>query len=186
MKYHIKKTNELTEQEIEHILQLWDISAWNRMKIPEFHSLFKDSEFHFLIDAKEVILAVFRVNFDFTLNISGEEISFAEAVGLVAAQKKKGYGARLVEYFTENMKERNIETIGFCHTHLRPFYEKCKIEILYDKARAIKENVDSEWVNSDDDDILIFHISDERKKLLNGLSAQNNAYLIIKEQRNEL
>ncbi|QPQ50730.1 hypothetical protein H3Z85_15060 [Chryseobacterium indologenes] len=74
-----------------------------------------------------------------------------------------------------------METIGFCHTDLRPFYEKCNIEILYDKAKSIKENINSEWVNSDDDDILIFHLSDERKKLLNGLSAQNHAYLMTKE-----
>lgn len=181
MKYQIKKTTELTEQEIEHILRLWDISAWNTMKAAYFQSFFKDSEFHFLVDAGEAILAVLRVNFDFTLNISGEEISLAEAVGLVAAQKKKGYGARLVEYFTENLRERNMETIGFCHTDLRPFYEKCNIEILYDKAKSIKENINSQWVNSDDDDILIFHLSDERKKLLNGLSAQNNAYLMTKE-----
>ncbi|AZA82948.1 hypothetical protein C1637_17615 [Chryseobacterium lactis] len=181
MKYQIKKTNELTEKEIEHILQLWDISAWNTMKSAYFRSFFKDSEFHFLVDAEDSILAIIRVNFDFILDISGEEVSFAEAVGLVAAQKKKGYGARLVEYFTENVKERNIETIGFCHTDLRPFYEKCGIEILYDKARMIKENVDSEWVNSEDDDILLFHISDKRKESLIKLSAQNNAYLITKE-----
>lgn len=181
MKYQIKKSDELTETEIEHILQLWDISAWNTMKATYFRSFFKDSEFHFLLNTDETLLAIIRVNLDFTLEISGKEHSFAEAVGLVSAHRKKGYGAKLVQFFKENVTERNMETIGFCHSDLRPFYEKCSIEILYDKAKMIKESIGSEWVNSEDDDILIFNVSEERKELLSQLSAQNNAYLISKE-----
>ena len=181
MKYQIKQTKALTEIEIEHILQLWEIPAWSTMNAHDFRHLFKDSEFHFLMDSDENILAVIRLNFDFTLEMMGEQWAFAEAVGLVAAQKKKGYGNQLVRYFREYVLQKNIETIGFCNYELRPFYEKCEIEILYDKAKAIKENVDSEWINAEDDDILIFNVSEERKKLLNQLSAQNNAYLMTKE-----
>lgn len=181
MKYQIKQTYELTEQEIEHILQLWDISAWNTMKSAFFRTFFKDSEFHFLVDLQQNILAVIRLNFDFMLEISGKPYAYAEAVGLVAAQKKKGYGALLVQYFKENVTQRNMETIGFCHENLRPFYEKCDVEILYDKAKSIKENAGSEWVNAEDDDILLFHISQEKKEQLSTLSTENNAYLITKE-----
>ncbi|MCJ7935452.1 MAG: GNAT family N-acetyltransferase [Chryseobacterium sp.] len=127
MKYQIKQTQELTEREIEHILKLWDISMWNTMKAAYFRTFFKDSEFHFLLDTEENILAVMRMNFDFTLEISGEELSFAEAVGLVATHKKKGYGAKLVEAFKDHVTQRSIDTIGFCHQELRPFYQKCNI-----------------------------------------------------------
>jgi predicted GNAT superfamily acetyltransferase len=181
MKYQIKQTNELTETEIEHILQLWDISSWNSMKSDYFRTFFKNSTFHFLLDADKNILSLIRVNYDFVLEISGIQLSFAEAVGLVAAQKKKGYGAKLVEYFREYVVKNNIETIGFCHQELRPFYEKCNVEILYDKGKAIKENTGSEWINSEDDDILIFNVSAKRKEQLNLLSDKNNAYLITKE-----
>ncbi len=181
MRYQIKSTDGLTENEIEHILHLWDIASWNSMEADYFRSFFKESEFHFLLDKEENIRAVIRVNFDFVLEILGEKISFAEAVGLVAAQKKKGYGAALVQYFREYVTLNNIETIGFCHQELRPFYEKCQIEILYDKAKTIKESIDSDWVNSEDDDILIFNVSEKRKELLNKLSAENSAYLITKE-----
>lgn len=181
MKYHIKQTNELTDSDIEHILQLWDISVWNTMKSAYFRTFFKDSEFHFLLDSHSEILAVFRLNFDFVLEISGTQYVFAEAVGLVAAHKKKGYGAMLVQKFKENVTQRNLETIGFCHAGLRPFYEKCNIEILYDKAKAIKEQAGSEWINSEDDDILIFNVSHQVKEQLNTLSEQNNSYLITKE-----
>ncbi|AYZ11357.1 N-acetyltransferase [Chryseobacterium arthrosphaerae] len=181
MRYQIKSTDELTENEIEHILQLWDIDVWNTMKADYFRTFFKNSEFHFLLDAEENILAVIRVNFDFTLEISGKALPFAEAVGLVSAHRKKGYGAQLVRHFRDHVTLQKMETIGFCHQELRPFYEKCDIEIVYDKAKMIKESIGSEWVNSEDDDILIFNVSQERKELLRQLSAQNNAYLITKE-----
>ena len=79
------------------------------------------------------------------------------------------------------MISNNIEIIGFCHQELRPFYEKCNVEILYDKAKTIKENIGTEWINSEDDDILIFNVSAKRKEQLSQLSDKNNAYLIIKE-----
>ncbi|NIF06438.1 GNAT family N-acetyltransferase [Chryseobacterium sp. Tr-659] len=181
MKYQIKEAKDLKEKEIEHILHLWDVSAWNTMKSAYFRTFFKDSEFHFLMDTDENILAVLRVNFDFTLKISDKDYSFAEVVGLVAAHEKKGYGAALVRHFKDDTAQKNMDTIGFCHSDLRPFYEKCNIEILHDKAKMIKENIGSEWINSEDDDILIFNLNKERKELLNQLSTQNNAYLITKE-----
>ncbi|PXW14867.1 MULTISPECIES: GNAT family N-acetyltransferase [unclassified Chryseobacterium] len=181
MKYQVKKTKDLTEAEIKHILELWDISAWSTMNSSYFRSFFRDSEFHFLMDTDENILAIMRVNFDFTIQIADTDYSFAEAVGLVSAHKKKGYGAALVRYFKENVTQRNLETIGFCHSDLRIFYEKCDVEILHDKAKMIKESVDSEWANAEDDDILIFHTTQERKERLNQLNSQNNAYLMTKE-----
>jgi len=181
MKYQIKQINELTETEIGHILQLWNISSWNSMKTEDFRRSFKKSDFHFLLDPDENILSVMRVNYDFELEISGIRFSFAEAVGLVAAHKRKGYGAQLVKYFREYIIRNNIQAIGFCQQELRPFYEKCTIEILYNKGRAIKESTESEWVSSEDDDILIFNVSTKEKEQLNLLSDKNNAYLIIKE-----
>ncbi|MFP3593843.1 hypothetical protein [Chryseobacterium sp. SIMBA_038] len=178
MKYQIKKPEELTENEIKIILNLWDISEWDSMEPSYFCSFFKDSEFHFLIDSEGKIGVLMRLNFDFILEISNKKYHFSEAVGLVSAQEKKGYGKELIKYIIDNVIERNLESIGFCLSELRPFYDKCNINILHDKAKAIKEKSGSEWIPSDDDDILIFHLSDEKKELLNQLSSENNAYLI--------
>lgn len=178
MKYHSKKPNELTENEIENILKLWNISDWNSMEPLYFRSFFKDSEFHFLLDSAGEILALMRINFNFVLEISDKQYHFAEAVGLVSSHKKKGYGKKLVQYCIENSTERNIETVGFCLSELRAFYTKCDIGILHNKAKSIKEKSGSEWISSDDDDILIFNLSEEKKELLNLLNSENNAYLI--------
>lgn len=178
MKYQIKKPEELTESEIKTIVNLWEVSEWDSMESGYFRSFFKDSEFHFLIDSEGKIVVLMRLNFDFILEISTKKHHFAEAVGLVSAHKKKGYGKELIKYIIENITERNLETIGFCLSELRPFYEKCDISILHNKAKSIKEKSDSEWVPSDDDDVLIFNLSKGKKELLNQLSSESNAYLI--------
>lgn len=178
MKYHIKKPDELTENEIKIILNLWDVSEWDAMEPSYFRSFFKDSEFHFLIDYEGEIAALMRINFDFILKISDYQYHFAEAVGLVSSHKKKGYGKKLIKYIVENVTERNLESIGFCLSELRPFYDKCEIPILRDKAKSIQEKSGSDWISSDDDDILIFNLSEEKKKLLHQLSSENNAYLL--------
>jgi len=178
MNYQIKKPDDLTDHEINHILSLWEIPEWNEMTPAYFRNFFKDSEFHMLSDSGNEILAVIRLNLDFTLEISGKRYSFAEAVGLVSAREKKGYGSQLVQLFKENLIERNIEAIGFCATGLRPFYQKCDIENLENRARAILENTKEGWISSEDDDILIFNASGETHELLRELGPENNAYLI--------
>lgn len=181
MNYQIKKTGDLTDHETRHILNLWKIREWNGMSPSDFRTFFKDSEFHFLSGSEGEILAVIRLNFDFVLKVSGKQYSFAEAVGLVSAHEKKGYGSQLVKSFTENIIQRNLETIGFCFTDLRPFYHRCDIEILEGKAKAILENDETGWISSEDDDILIFNVSGEIMELLRQLGPGRNAYLMTKE-----
>ncbi|MDV7699522.1 hypothetical protein N6B72_21635 [Chryseobacterium soli] len=179
MHYQIKKPEELTETEIQYILKLWDISAWSTMTSKDFRAFFIQSEFHVLLDSMERIQAIIRLNFDFTLEISGKKYHFAEAVGLVSAEKNKGYGKKLIQYFLENCVQKNRDVIGFCSSELRIFYEKCQVPILYNKAKDIQEKNDSEWMNSEDDDILIFNASEEKKAILNHLDSTNKAYLIL-------
>lgn len=181
MNYQIKKPHELTDHETAHMIRLWEVPDWNEMSPSDFRTFFKDSEFHFLKDLEGKILAVIRLNFDFVLEIAGKRYSFAEAVGLVSAQKKQGYGSQLAAAFKDNLIQRNIETIGFCLNDLRPFYQRCPITILENRAKAILENGDNGWIASEDDDILIFNTSEETRKLLEQLSPQNNAYLMTKE-----
>lgn len=178
MNYQIKKPDKLTDHETEHILNLWEVPEWKEMTPSGFRSFFKDSEFHMISDSGNEILAVIRLNLNFTLEISGKQYTIAEAVGLVSSQEKKGYGSQLVQLFQENLIERNIEAIGFCATGLRPFYQKCNIEILENRAKAILENTKDGWISSEDDDILIFNASGETKELLKELGPEKIAYLI--------
>ncbi|KMQ63192.1 hypothetical protein ACM46_14775 [Chryseobacterium angstadtii] len=181
MNYKIKRPEELTDFEITHILHLWEVPEWSEMTPSDFRNTFKNSEFHGLFGAEDEILSVMRLNFDFVLEISGKQFHFAEAVGLVSAQEKKGYGSQLVKGFKENMIQRDIEAIGFCFADLRPFYRQCDIDILEYKAKFIKEKNNNEWISSEDDDVLIFNAYGETIKLFTSLSPEKNAYLMIKE-----
>jgi len=142
-----------------------------------FKTKFKNSEFHFLeIDDKIVSLA--RINFDFKLEIQKNFYGFAELVGFVSVEKAKKYGSFLLNEIMINLKERGIETIGFCKIKLRPFYEKNNIQILYGKGFLITEFENNEWLNSDDDDILIINTSEENINVLQNLNEQNKAILV--------
>ncbi|MDH6253174.1 putative GNAT superfamily acetyltransferase [Chryseobacterium sp. H1D6B] len=178
MNYQIKKPEELTEYEIETMLALWEVEAWSTLTPEEFRISFKDSEFHLLFETNGEIASLLRLNFGFVLKISGQQYSFTELGGLAAAQKGKGSGTLLMKLSIENIRKRNLETIGFCFSDLRPFYEKCGVEILFDKAKNIKEKEDNEWIISEDDDILVIHLSKEKENLMHQIGSENYAYLI--------
>ncbi|MBK1895829.1 GNAT family N-acetyltransferase [Chryseobacterium paridis] len=178
MIYSIKKPEELTAQEIETIIALWENEEWMGMEVNDFKILFKDSEFHLLLDLDEKIASVLRLNFDFNLKISDHVYSFAELGGFASVQKGKGNGSQLLQHSMNTIVTRDLQTIGFCLSDVRPFYEKCNVPILYDKAKYIQEKDGGDWVPSEDDDILIIHLSEENNNLFQQLDLQQPAYLI--------
>lgn len=178
MIYSVKKPGELTESDIKVIIKLWENEEWFGLSSDDFKILFKDSEFHLLLDNENKIASILRLNFDFTLKVSENLYSFAEMGGFASLQKGKGHGSQLLQLSIENITKRNLETIGFCFSDLRPFYEKCNIQILYDKAKFIQEKDGNNWIISEDDDILIIHLPEEKKNLLKQLNPEQKAYLI--------
>ncbi|WP_175622038.1 hypothetical protein [Chryseobacterium schmidteae] len=142
-----------------------------------FKEKFKKSEFHFL-QIDENIVSLARINFDFKFKIESKPYQFAEFVGFVSIEKNKGYGTILVEKTMENLREKNIEAIGFCEKDLRLFYEKTSIKILYDKADYFLEFDNNEWIKSTDNDILILNASKKTIDLLQNLEELNPAFLI--------
>lgn len=176
--YIIKSADELTDFEVQNILELWQIEEWKSLEINVFVDKFSASEFHLLVDKHDQILSLIRLNFDFNLKIKSEIINFPEVVGFVASIKGNGYGSRLLINFQDNITQRKLDVIGFCSKDLRAFYTKNKIEILENKAKLILENYDNQWISSEDDDILIFNLSEQKKKLLTELDKENPAYFI--------
>lgn len=177
MQYSIKRSKDLSDKEIELILKSWEVEDWFNLESFDFKIKFENSEFHFLkIEDKIVSLA--RINFDFKLEIQKNLYNFAEFVGFVSIEKAKKYGSFLLNKIVTNLKERKIETIGFCKMDLRLFYEKSNIQILYGKGIFITEFENNEWIDSDDDDILILNTSEENINILQNLNEQNKVILI--------
>jgi len=177
MQYYVKKSNELLNKEIEVTLKFWELEDWYDLGFETFKEKFKKSEFHFLkIDERIVSLA--RINFDFKFKIENNSYQFAEFAGFVSVEKNKGYGTILLEKTIENLKQKNIETIGFCEKDLRTFYEKTGTKILYDKANYFLEFDNNKWTKSTDNDILILNASLKTIDLLQNLGESNTAFLI--------
>lgn len=177
MQYFIKKSKDLSDKDIDLILKSWEIEDWFNLDSADFKIKFENSEFHFL-ENDDRIVSLARINFDFRLEIQKNLYNFAEFVGFVSIEKAKRYGSFLLNKIVENLTDRKIETIGFCKKDLRPFYEKSNIQILYGKGVFITEFENDEWIDSDDDDILILNASEENINILQNLNEQNKAILI--------
>ncbi|HEX8532010.1 MAG TPA: hypothetical protein VF646_18375 [Cytophagales bacterium] len=176
--YQIKQAQELSAGEISRVLHAWEVSEWMNLSETAFRQRFAQSEFHLLTNPHAALLAVARINFDFCLRIDGHRYAFAELVGLVSLQPRRGYGSHLLGLLTGNLRERNVEALGFCEQPLRGFYQQCNVSVLYGQARYVHERDHDQWVASTDDDILDLTLSRESADLLNGLNGQRLAYLL--------
>jgi hypothetical protein len=177
--YTVKKATDLTEEEVNVILKSWEVEEWYSLSIEQFKEKFHHSEFHLLKDDESKILCLARLNFDFKIRIQDKIYEFAELVGLVATVRMRGYAKGLLEYMKDNLVARNIETIGFCEKPLRPFYEKCNITIIKDRAKLLREEEGDGWIIPSDDDILVLNLSAESVNILMSLSSENPGYLIF-------
>jgi hypothetical protein len=176
--YQIKQAQELSAEEINRVLHAWEVQEWLNLSEVAFKQHFAQSEFHLLTGPENTLLAVARIHFDFCLRIDQRRYAFAELVGLVSLQPRRGYGSHLLGLLTGTLRERQVEALGFCERPLRGFYQQCNVPILYDQARYVRERDHDQWVASTDDDILDLTLSRESAALLNGLNGQRLAYLL--------
>jgi hypothetical protein len=178
--HSIKKPEQLSDNEINTILESWDVADWKDMKPVEFKERFKKSEFHLLTDANARLLSIARINFNFKVKISETEYQMAELVGFVAVEILKGYGKILIERLADNLKNRNIEAIGFCKNKNSAYYESCGLKIFYNSVRYLREMKDGNWYTpAEDDDIFSLTLSENNIPLFEKLSHDNPAYLLF-------
>jgi hypothetical protein len=176
-RYQVLSPMALSASMIQTILDLWQIDAWRAMDTETFRRQFYQSEFHILTDAeKETIQCIARVNYAFALTIAGEKYAFAELVGLVAAARGRGHGKFLMGQICHTLRESGMQALGFCSRELRPFYEKCGVSIIKDRAPYIYEQVDGAWMPAEDDDILDVNLSPAMAARLRALCENNVAY----------
>lgn len=177
--YTIKETSQLSLKEIKVILTYWDVPEWKNMSSEKFRSVFSQSEFHLLTTTDSKLLCVARINFRFKIEVKQVRYNIAELVGLVAMEKGKGYGKKLLAHIQQNLVKRNIEVIGFCEKPVRPFYKKSGIPVLYNKARYLVEITGDEKMISNDDDILNITLRSATLKVIKGLNKKTTGHLLL-------
>ena len=180
MAYAVKNPGQLSDTEIKTILDNWDVSDWSDMKPEEFKNRFKRSEFHLLTDSASNMLSIARINFNFKVKIDDSEYKIAELVGFVAVEILKGYGKILLDRVGDNLKNRNIEAIGFCKNKNSTYYESCGLRIFYNSVKFLREMKDGNWFTpTEDDDIFSLTLSESTIPLFEKLSHDHPAYLIF-------
>ncbi len=180
MVYAVKNPGQLSDPEIKTILDNWDVPDWKDMQPEEFRNHFRKSEFHLLTDSVSNMLSVARINFNFKVKIDESEYQIAELVGFVAVEILKGYGEILLGFVGNNLKNRNIEAIGFCKNKNSTFYESCGLRIFYNSVQFIREMKDGKWFTpTEDDDIFSLTLSERTLPLFEKLSHDHPAYLIF-------
>lgn len=180
MAYAVKNPGQLSDDEIKTILDNWDVLDWNDMKPEEFKNRFRRSEFHLLTDSTSNLLSIARINFNFKVKIDESEYQIAELVGFVAVEILKGYGKILLDSVGDNLKNRNIEAIGFCKNKNSTFYESCGLKIFYNSVKFLREMKDGKWFTpTQDDDIFSLTLSESTIPLFEKLSHDHPAYLIF-------
>jgi hypothetical protein len=180
MAHAVKNPGQLSDTEIKTILDNWDVPDWSDMNPEEFRNHFRKSEFHLLTDLDSNMLSVARINFNFRVKIDETEYQIAELVGFVAVEILKGYGKILLDRVGDNLKNRNIEAIGFCKNKNSAFYESCGLKIFYNSVRYLREMKEGNWYTpTEDDDIFSLTLSDNTIPLFEKLSHDHPAYLIF-------
>ena len=180
MAYAVKNPGQLSDAEIKIILDNWDVPDWRDMQPEEFKNHFRKSEFHLLTDPVSNMLSIARINFNFKVKIDESEYHIAELVGFVAVEILKGYGKILLGFVGDNLKNRNIEAIGFCKNKNSTFYESCGLRIFYNSVKFLREMKDGKWFTpTEDDDIFSLTLSDNTIPLFEKLSHDHPAYLIF-------
>jgi hypothetical protein len=176
----IKRPDELAESDIQIILTNWEVDEWKQLTPEEFRKRFEDSEFHLLNGEDSRLLSVARINFRFKVSIHESVYDIAELVGFITVEVLKGYGKILLGLISDNLKERNIEAIGFCRRRTAPYYESAGFKVLRDKVKHLREKKGDDWFTpSEDDDIIAINLSEHRIELFEKISDERPAYLLF-------
>jgi N-acetylglutamate synthase-like GNAT family acetyltransferase len=176
MKYYIKSSAEVTQNEVKTIIETWSIEEWKYLTLKEFSELFKSSDFHLLYD-QGLLVSALRINKEFSFDVNGELFSIPELVGFVSVIQGRGYGRHLLKKLKNTLKESNVECIGFCSSSNRAFYEKCGFEVFENQAKYFYELNDKKLVPSDDDDVVDINLDAISKEKILSLGKDKKAVL---------
>lgn len=152
-----KTGNELTEAEFSQI---------NRARVREFKAPLiarekVDGSLFFLQAEGGEILAMGELFLIEPVVFDDERFSIMGIGGIVANEKGKGYGKKIMPAIKDHLLSCGITGVGFCEMHNRGFYEKCGFEVDTNLIRRFVFLEDGRRiVNMEDDCVLYLDGSD--------------------------
>jgi hypothetical protein len=152
-----------------------EISQINQAKAKEFKApplqprALKTAQFFLLLD-DDTILALGELIPVEPVKFSGETFSILGVGGILASEKGKGYGKKIMAVIKDYLVTKNKTGVGFCALRNKGFYEKCGFNIdTTSIKRFVFQKGNKKTTNSEDGCLLYLDSSDHfmKKVLLN-------------------
>ena len=152
-----------------------EISQINQAKTKEFKApplqarALKTAKFFLLLDGDK-ILAIGELIPVEPVNFSGEIFSILGVGGILASEKGKGYGKKIMAAIKDYLVSKNKTGIGFCVLRNKDFYKKCGFKVDTNSIkRFVFQKGNKKITNSEDNCVLYLDSSDHfmQKVLLN-------------------
>ncbi len=105
--------------------------------------------FYFLLKVGDNLLA-FALLEELPLKFRHESVLVLFVSTVIATQKGRGYGVRVLTEIQKYAKEKGRTLLGFCETDIIPYYQKCGFRIL--------SNEENQFVYVDENDVVIPNI----------------------------
>jgi len=148
----IKKGFELSESEIEQINQ----AKAREFKAPPFNKRQLDEALFFLLNDDLKVLAMGELIPVEPILFNGKAFSVLGIGGIIANEKGKGYGKKIMAAITNYLSECDKTGVGFCRIYNKGFYEKCGLKVNCDILKRFVFKKEGEAIANRGDDCVIF------------------------------
>ncbi|MBI3385111.1 GNAT family N-acetyltransferase [Candidatus Gottesmanbacteria bacterium] len=164
MKLLIKTGKELTDSEFEQITQA---HLREFKEGPSNKSDLGDNHF-FLLKAGEKILAAGILISVQPVNFNKEIFSILGIGGIIANERGKGYGKKIMLAVRKYLAKKNISGVGFCGEYNSDFYQKCGFQTDRDSIRRFIYYENGKRIENKSDDFVLYWNSSDNfmKKVL--------------------
>lgn len=153
----VKAGGELSEQEIGQINQ----AKAREFKVSPLNEKQLETTLFFLLLGHQKILAMGELIPVNPIKFNKEVFSVLGIGGILANEKGKGYGRKIMSAIKDYLISQDKTGVGFCGLNNKGFYEKCgfKVETALIKRFVFQEN-DRKITNSEDDCVVYLDASD--------------------------
>lgn len=159
-----KPGSELSEDELAQIKE----AILREFKVPfNVNDQAKDRLFFLLKDGDKILSmgALWEVK---PVIFDGENFTIYGVLNVVANEKSKGYGKRVVTAMREYLVSQDLTGFGFCFPKNKGFYEKCGLKIEENATKRFIYHKGEERITNQDGQVIFYQESSDNfmKKVL--------------------
>lgn len=164
VKLLIKKGIRLEKNELDQVNQ----ANKREFKAPPLtQKHLKKSLFFLLFDGKCLLAKGELIPIE-PVNFNGERFSLLGIGGILATEKKKGYGKKIMAAIKKYLLLKDQTGVGFCGPYNASFYEKCGFRVNKNSIRQFVYYKDKKKILNKGDDYIVYLDSSDNfmKKVL--------------------